>query len=407
MIKDELLDAESILIKFGISYSNLILYRDEGLINSIKIGGRLFFDGTELRLLRDTLLLRECGYSIEEIRTHCSLFRKVGDRRIYNELVGRKAEEIDLAASRIKTFEPDSAERPNELPFPVESIKYLCCPECGSGMSLTNALIEDSKIRRGFLFCPKHPRKSFEISEGCINTGALTARRPDIHGPEVVPEEGRLGSQTDKLYESFDRFTGRLFDGFCSSLAGDDVPVRVLIYPGESLGFIEKVLKRLPEGSLLVVVMSDMVSPHDFFADIEYSGASDLLFLQGGVRELPFAKYFFDVFVDFYGSQTDFYFDSENSYPDSLSVYLRPGGIALGGLLCWYGVESSAAAGLARHERVMLKDYVCGRLNAAGLTGLRFELLDRLADSGDFFLKRPPSELASYYYIGVRSDEKL
>lgn len=155
--------------QYHISVDNLYYYINYGLLVPPKPRGQYIFNKTVLQDLEWILELKELDFTLREIHMLLSLKRISGlaDSRDIEELkavyegkqefclqeINRKQEIIQKLDKKIASLKENQSDKIPQTGVPVSALPLLCCPVCGSPLSLKDVEMNSRFLYSGTLSC--------------------------------------------------------------------------------------------------------------------------------------------------------------------------------------------------------------------------------------------------------------
>ena len=155
--------------QYHISVDNLYYYINYGLLVPPKPRGQYIFNKTVLQDLEWILELKELDFTLREIHMLLSLKRISGlaDSQDIEELkavyegkqefclqeINRKQEIIQQLDKKIAALKENQSDKIPQTGVPVSALPLLCCPVCGSPLSLKDVEMNSRFLYSGTLSC--------------------------------------------------------------------------------------------------------------------------------------------------------------------------------------------------------------------------------------------------------------
>lgn len=295
---------------FNLSIDTLRYYIDLGIIVPGRKGHLFEFDESTLNDIKWVLKLKDMNFSLNEIYDIISLRRvsnwvepediedyvfKLKEKKglISAKLLQLK-ESVEKIDEEIKAFSYGVNYKINKTGVPLKSLEYLCCPICGSQLSVENAKISHKYIYEGILSCGCG--YEVEIIEGIVITGNKNTSlydKPDL---------------TRELYKDIPPDLVTLFqksyNWMLKKINGTDLKNKIILETHiNAYFFLYTHLKKINSEGLFIIIDKFPETLYMYKERIEFLGLNlDILYIADSSCNYPLKKGCVDTLIDFFGT---------------------------------------------------------------------------------------------------------
>ena len=305
--------------RYHISVDNLYYYINYGLLVPPKPRSQYVFDETVLQDLEWILELKELDFTLREIHMLLSLKRISGlaDSQDMEELkavyegkrefclqeISRKQEIIRRLDEKIAALKENQPDRIPQTGVPVSALPLLCCPVCGSSLSLKDVEMNPRFLYGGALSCSCGYQAP--IQNGILMTPNKNTNLQDT--PDVTRELYKdLPPELITMFErSYQQMLKQMEE---TSLRGKVVAETYI----NAWFFMHNHLSALPKDSLYLVIDKYPETLLMYKHLIEKQRPDlDILYLADSSTRFPLKSECIDVHLDFFAAnEHNFYHDT-------------------------------------------------------------------------------------------------
>lgn len=332
----------------NVSIDTVRYYMELGLIVPHKKGGHYEFDDSCINDLREILQLKEIGFSLNEIKTflYYKQFVKVENKvssKYYSAFFQRKIEDtqktIESLTRNLKVLEDrltvyGAIENHSSLKKGIDlsSLSILCCPNCGSELTLQKGMVEDNQVMDGCLICSC--KEKYEISDGIL----IIEKKSDIKDDSFTSV---INTEEELLFDYINSTNPMFLDKIYKSLSWYDYETRrgdfagkVVLELGVGIGFLLRVIyDKLADDTLYIAIDHEINVLKLIKSIIESSdNKKKIMYICTDFKRLPVKEGSVDILIDYSGS-TNYNFDHRDFLLDSMTGYLKDKSILYGGYI--------------------------------------------------------------------------
>ncbi|NLD19104.1 MAG: MerR family transcriptional regulator [Clostridiales bacterium] len=323
--------------EYKVSVDNIYYYINLGLLVPLRPKGQYYFDRQTLRDLELILDLKKMYFSLKEIHEILSLYRISGltnrqDIEDLKKIYGIKLDNLHAEKEQIKDNITKLQEnisqlnqilpiKPIKTGLPVNMLDLLCCPKCGSSLTLDNVNMNQIYIFNGKLHCDCGYKASIE--DGILLT---PNKNSDIYD---TPDVDR------KVYKDLPPSLISLFqksyNWMVEQINHMDLAGKVVLETYVNAWFfMHNHQQHLdPKGKYIVIdkypetlyVFKELMEQYDYNLDI--------LFIADSSTDFPLRKHCIDLNIDYFAVNEHNFYHNSFLY-DELYPYISDTGKMLG-----------------------------------------------------------------------------
>ena len=325
--------------KYGMNVTAVRYYIENALLTPQRKNNQYIFDQNCINDMDKILEYKECGLTLEEIELLFFLEKtsKFQDETVlqivqdlFEEKIGVFKEEqskiqksIELLEGQLKKFSSIQVQKQDETStgIPFSFIPYLYCPKCGMPLSMDNTKIQNGHLHAGEMTCSCGYHAV--ISEGIILC--------DDH-EEDTPF--KWFNNVDSVYSATDEYSGVyriLLDKgslyMYQNMPESEFPQMVMFGPF-TCNCLLRFCNDFDKKNTYVVIdpsLKRIKRLRDYLSD---SGLQ-LIFMAGGIGEIPLRKGSIDIYMDDY-SVTNSLCTYGSFIYDRIHAFLKDTGVLIG-----------------------------------------------------------------------------
>lgn len=325
--------------KYDMNVTAIRYYIDNALLTPQKQNNQYIFDKSCIEDMDKILEYKKCGLSLEEIEllfflektsrfqdeTILQIVQDLFEEKIavYKEEQIRIQESISLLEEHLKRFSTMTVQQQEGTGtgIPFSFIPYLYCPHCNTPLSMDNTKIQNGHLYKGELTCSCGYHA--EISEGIILC--------DDH-EEDTPF--KLFNNVDSVYSATDEYSGvyRILLDKGSLYMYQNMPIseypQMVMFGPFTCNCLLRFCNNLDKKHTYVVIdpsLNRIKRLREYLSETELQ----LIFIAGGIDEIPLRKNSIDIYVDDY-SVTNSLFTYGHFIYDKIKEFVKETGMLIG-----------------------------------------------------------------------------
>ena len=350
--------------KFKVSNDTVRYYMELNLLTPEKKGGHYYYDKSCESQMKETLKLKEMGFSLQEIKKIFN-FKRMGKltayqrNKYYQGLYQSKIQDINdklkvlenakkKLEEKIVELKLENEENKIKLGVNLSVLSLLACPKCGGELALSAKKVENNQIFEGSLNC--ECGENLKIEEGIIYTDNYAENIEHVEENHIEKYIKNTDPDfIDKSYESLS-WLKREFEA-------EEIFSKVIMEPGTGYGhFLRQIYDNFTEDTIYICIDHKPQLLKYVKRLLELTGKkAKIIFITANLPELPIKQNKVDLLVDFTGT-SEYAFSNKEFLPEVLDPYMKEEAIFIGSFIVYERFGPNAVVTLPYRKNFKYKN---------------------------------------------------